>query len=111
MRLRGSECLAVQGARGEDFASRDAWNGARQLIVAGNPQPFEDVVDVEGGFSLPSLKWRELVFIGAMREVAPGIFARDAAREMPAFRRDGLFPEDARFAVTTEGARVRLRAI
>ncbi len=79
--------------------------------MAGSPQPFEDVVDVEGGFTLPSLKWRELVFIGAMREVAPGIYARDAAREMPPFRRGELFPEGARFAVTTEGNRVRLQRV
>jgi hypothetical protein len=79
--------------------------------VAGNPQPFEDVVDVEGGFSLPSLKWRELVFIGALREVAPGVFARDPAREMPPFRRDGLFPEGARFAATPDGSRVRLSRV
>jgi hypothetical protein len=86
----------------------DAWNGALEPIVAGNPQPFEDVMDVEGGFSIPSLKWRELVFIGALREVGPGVFARDPAREMPPFRRADLFPEGARFAVTREGERVRL---
>lgn len=79
--------------------------------MAGNPQPFEDVSDVPGGFSIPSLKWRELVFIGALREVAPGVYARDPAREMPPFRREGLFPDDARFAVTREGDRVRLRRV
>ena len=33
--------------------------------MAGNPQPFEDVVLTDDGFSIPELKWRELVFIGA----------------------------------------------
>jgi hypothetical protein len=79
--------------------------------LAGNPQPFEDVVDVEGGFSIPSLKWRELVFIGALREVAPGVFARDPARPMPPFRREGLFPEGQRFAAASDGARVLLRRV
>lgn len=79
--------------------------------MAGHPQPFEDVIDFEGGFSIPSLKWRELVFIGALREVEPGVFARDPAREMPPFRREALFPDGARFAATREGERVRLRRI
>jgi hypothetical protein len=79
--------------------------------VAGNPQPFEDVVDAEGGFTIPSLKWRELVFIGALREVEPGVFTRDPARPMPPFRREGLFPDGQRFAVAREGARVHLRRV
>ena len=79
--------------------------------MAGNPQPFEDVVDIEGGFSLPSLKWRELVFIGALREERPGVFVRDTAREMPPFRREGLFPEGQRFEVAKDGHRVRLKKI
>jgi len=79
--------------------------------VAGNPQPFEDVVDVNGGFSLPSLKWRELVFIGALREERPGVFVRDPGREMPPFRREGLFPEGQRFEVSRDGDRFRLRKL
>ena len=79
--------------------------------MAGNPQPFEDVLDSEGGFSLPSLKWRELVFIGALREEAPGVFVRDPAREMPPFRREGLFPEGQRFEAVRDGDRVRLRRL
>ena len=79
--------------------------------MAGNPQPFEDVLDVEGGFTLPSLKWRELVFIGALREERPGVFVRDPAREMPPFRREGLFPDGQRFAITRDGERVRLMKV
>ena len=79
--------------------------------MAGNPQPFEDVVDLEGGFSLPSLKWRELVFIGALREEAPGVFVRDPAREMPPFRREDLFPEGQSFEVSRDGDRVRLKRV
>ena len=77
--------------------------------MAGNPQPFEDVIDTGDGFSIPALKWRELIFIGAVREGPPGIFTRDPARPMPPFRRDGLFPDDQRFAAAIEGSRVRLR--
>ena len=78
--------------------------------MAGNPQPFEDVVITDGGFSLPELKWRELVFIGAVRE-EDGVFVRDPARPMPPFRRDGLFPDGQRYAVVVEGTRIRLRRV
>jgi hypothetical protein len=76
--------------------------------MAGNPQPFEDVVVTEDGFSIPELKWRELVFIGAVREDG-GLFVRDPSRPMPPFRRSGLFPEGERYAVAVERDRVRLR--
>ena len=78
--------------------------------MAGNPQPFEDVVITEDGFSIPDLKWRELVFIGAVRE-ENGLFVRDPARPMPPFRRDGLLAEGERYAVAVEGARIRLRRV
>jgi hypothetical protein len=35
--------------------------------MADHQEPFADVVPVEGGFSIPELKWRELLFIGALR--------------------------------------------
>jgi len=78
--------------------------------MAGIPQPFEDVVMTDDGFSIPALKWRELVFIGAVRE-QDGVFVRDPARPMPPFRRDGLFADGERYAVTAEGARIRLRRV
>ena len=78
--------------------------------MAGNPQPFEDVVITGDGFSIPDLKWRELVFIGAVRE-EDGLFVRDPERPMPPFRREGLFPEGQRYAVTVEGTRACLRAV
>ena len=78
--------------------------------MAGNPQPFEDVIVGEDGFSIPELKWRELVFIGAVREEG-GLFVRDPGRPMPPFRREGLFAEGQRYAATAEGSRVRLRAV
>jgi hypothetical protein len=78
--------------------------------MAGNPQPFEDVVVTEDGFSIPELKWRELVFIGAVRAEGE-VFVRDPARPMPPFRREGLFAEGQRYAATVEGSRVRLRAV
>jgi hypothetical protein len=78
--------------------------------MAGNPQPFEDVVMTDDGFSIPELKWRELVFIGAVRE-EDGLFRRDPVRPMPPFRREGLFADGERYAVAMEGARVRLRRV
>jgi hypothetical protein len=78
--------------------------------MAGNPQPFEDVVPTDDGFSIPELKWRELVFIGAVRE-KDGLFVRDPARPMPPFRREDVFVEGERYAVAAEGSRIRLRRV
>ena len=78
--------------------------------MAGNPQPFEDVVLTDDGFSIPELKWRELVFIGAVRK-EDGLFVRDPLRPMPPFRREELFAEGERYAVAVEGSRVRLRRV
>ncbi len=71
--------------------------------------PFADVVRVEGGFSIPELKWRELVFVRAL--VPEGdCFVRDASRPLPPFREGGLFPEGVRFRVERTEGRVVVRA-
>ena len=77
--------------------------------MTGPPQdPFADVLDTEDGFSVPQLKWRELLFIGALRPDGNG-FVRDPARPMPPFQRGELFPEGVRFEVVASGKRVTLR--
>lgn len=68
--------------------------------------PFADVVPLEGGFSIPELKWRELVFVRALVPAADGCFVRDPARPLPPFSDAGLFPEGVRFRVERDGARV-----
>ena len=74
-----------------------------------DPQdPFADVVPFEGGFSIPELKWRELLFVGALRPDGEGSFVRDPARPLPPFRREGLFPEGVRFRVERAGGRVKV---
>ena len=75
--------------------------------MADPQEPFADVVPFEGGFSIPELKWRELVFIGALRPEGDA-FVRDPARPLPPFRREGLFPEGVRFLVERSAGRVRL---
>ena len=75
--------------------------------MADPQEPFADVVPFEGGFSIPELKWRELVFIGALRPEGDG-FVRDPARPLPPFRLEGLFPEGVRFRVERSAGRVRL---
>lgn len=60
------------------------------------------------GFSIPELKWRELLFIGALRREGDA-FVRDPSRPLPPFRVPGLFPESARFRVAREGERVVIR--
>jgi len=76
--------------------------------VAEEQTPFADVVAEEGGFSLPDLKWRELVFIGAMRRDG-SVYLRDPGRPMPPFRAGELFPEGVRFRAEARGGRVWLR--
>jgi hypothetical protein len=76
--------------------------------MADHQEPFADVVDVEGGFSIPELKWRELLFIGALRPEGDA-FIRDPARPLPPFRRGGLFPEGVRLRAERVPGRVVLR--
>ena len=73
-------------------------------------RPFEDVVHGGDGFSIPELKWRELVFVGALRSDGDA-YVRDPSRPLPAFRDSGLFPEGVRFQATRDGRRVRLRRL
>ena len=76
--------------------------------MADHQEPFADVVPVEGGFSIPELKWRELLFVGAL--IPDGdAFVRDPGRPLPSFRREGLFPEGVRFRAERAGRRVVVR--
>jgi hypothetical protein len=76
--------------------------------VAEQQEPFADVLLLQDGFSIPELKWRELVFVGALRPDGSA-WVRDASRPLPPFRVQDLFPEDARFRVERQGARVIVR--
>ena len=78
--------------------------------MADHQEPFADVVPVEGGFSIPELKWRELLFIGALRPDGEA-FVRDPARPLPPFRREGLFPGGVRFKAERARGRVTLRPL
>ena len=73
--------------------------------MAEDQSPFADVRDEEGGYSIPELKWRELLFIGALRPDRDA-FVRDPARPLPPFARPGLFPEGARFRAEPRGRRI-----
>jgi hypothetical protein len=78
--------------------------------MAEQQEPFADVVAVEGGFSIPELKWRELLFIRAL--VPEGDhFLRDPSRPLPPFRQPGLFPEGVRFRVERRRGRVLVLAV
>jgi hypothetical protein len=78
--------------------------------VAIDERPFEDVRPCPGGFSIPELKWRELLFVGALRPEGDS-FVRDPRRPLPPFAIDGLFPAGARFRAVPEGSRVRLERL
>ena len=75
-------------------------------------QVFEDVKKHDGGvLDLPDLKFRELIFIGALKRVDDGTdLARaevvvDGTRPMPPFREEGLFPPGAHYRVERRNGR------
>lgn len=71
---------------------------------------FIDVVFDGNAFSIPKLKWRELIFIGAIRSDG-GVYVRDPARPMPPFEAGDLFPIGARFLVSANGDRVNIERV
>ena len=78
--------------------------------MADEERPFEDVRVTSDGFSLPELKWRELLFVGALRPDGDA-YVRDPARPLPAFKAGDLFPSAVRFQATREGGRIVVRRI
>jgi hypothetical protein len=72
--------------------------------------PFADVLMLSDGFSLPELKWRELLFIGAVTAEGDH-FVRDPKRPLPEFQVAGLFPEGVRLRATRAGGRVRIQRL
>lgn len=76
--------------------------------MAEEQSPFADVRDEGQGFSLPTLKWRELLFIGAIRR-EEDLFVRDPSRPLPPFAREGLFPKGVRFVAEAQGDRILIR--
>jgi hypothetical protein len=73
-------------------------------------RPFEDVQPCADGFSIPELKWRELLFVGALRPDG-ALFVRDLSRPLPPFVVRDLFPPGVRFRAYRDGPRVRLERI
>jgi hypothetical protein len=78
--------------------------------MADESLPFADVRFVADGFSIPELKWRELLFIGALRRDGDS-FVRDPTRPLPPFRIPDLFAEGARYSAARDGGRVLLRRL
>ena len=77
----------------------------------GDDEPFADVqLAPPDGFSIPELKWRELLFVGALRRDGDD-FVRDPTRPLPVFRIPDLFPEGARFRIQSDGRRVLVRRV
>jgi hypothetical protein len=73
--------------------------------------PFADVRLLPDGFSLPELKWREMLFVGALRQDGD-TFVRDPARPLQAFAAGDLFPSGARFQVAARrDGRVHLKRL
>ena len=61
--------------------------------------PFHDLRPVgdRGAFSVPLRKWREILFVGAMRETEDGIYVRDPSRPLPPMRQPEYFAAGKRF--------------
>ena len=61
--------------------------------------PFHDLRPAgdQGAFSVPMRKWRELLFIGAMREADEGLYVRDPARPLPPMQHPEFFAAGQRF--------------
>jgi hypothetical protein len=78
--------------------------------LADEQEPFADVKVTADGFSIPELKWRELLFIGALRREGE-VFVRDPSRPLPPFGVPDLFPENVRFIVAREEQRVTIRRV
>ncbi|MGD8894709.1 MAG: hypothetical protein PVJ73_01605 [Acidobacteriota bacterium] len=76
--------------------------------MAEQQEPFADIEVLEDGFSIPDLKWRELVFVGALRAEGD-CWARDPSRPLPPFRIPDLFPDGARFRVERRAGRAFVR--
>lgn len=76
--------------------------------MADEQLPFADVQTTADGFSLPRLKWRELLFIGALRPDGDA-FVRDPRRPLPPFRLPDLFPEGVRFHASEIDGRILVR--
>ena len=77
----------------------------------GDDEPFADVqLAPPDGFSIPELKWRELLFVGALRRDGDD-FVRDPTRPLPPFRIPDLFPEGGRFRAQSDGGRVLVRRL
>ncbi len=81
-------------------------------------QVFEDVKKHDGGaLDLPDLKFRELIFIGALRRVDDGADPAkaevevDSSRPMPPFREEGLFPPGSRYSVERRKGRAHFTRV
>ena len=79
---------------------------------------FEDVKRRQGGaLDLPDLKFRELIFIGALRrlddasDASQALVIVDETRPMPPFREQGLFPAGSRFSVVRHSGRAHFMRV
>ena len=61
--------------------------------------PFHDLKPVgdAGAVTVPVRKWRELLFVGAMRAIGDGLYVRDPSRPLPPMRTPELLPAGQRF--------------
>ena len=79
-----------------------------------NRDPFFDIEGDASSFLLPRRKWRELVFIGALKQQGDR-YVRDPSRFMPPFDNPDLFMEGYEYEMKLEpdkkGEWVRVRRV
>ena len=71
---------------------------------------FADLVLTDRGFSIPQLKWRELVFTGALTRRGR-FFTREPGPAFPPFENPDLFPVGVSLRVSFEQGRVHLERV
>jgi hypothetical protein len=76
--------------------------------VADEQRPFEDVRETAESVSIPELKWRELLFVGALRREGD-VFVRDPSRPLLPFKVPDLFPVGVFLLATSDDGRVTVR--
>jgi hypothetical protein len=94
-------------ARGSDAARTRRLGAATASATEQGVAAYVDVQITAQGFSIPLIKWRELLFTGAMRRDGDA-YVRDPSRPLPSFERADLFTDDARFTVVVRAGRIEL---
>jgi tRNA/rRNA methyltransferase len=109
--VRPGEAVGATSPDGvQEVSPSDSAGPAGEPGAGEAERPYFDVVPTAEGFSIPELKWRELLFVGALRADGDE-FVRDPGRPLPAFASAGLFAAGVRYAVSRGEGRVEVKPV